>query len=101
MVEPATTVAGAIPFTRTVGRKAYGEFADQMVERGLADVVGFAAEFGDYGVGGTGEHDGGRQLLIVEDPLGCFGQKIVAGYVDREGECSTGFDRRWGRWRRC
>ena len=83
-MEPATTVAGAIPLTRTCGPSLIDEFPDQVIESGLAGVIGLAAFLGNHSVGGTGEHHGGWQTLIFEYPLGLAGKKIVAGDIDQE-----------------
>ena len=64
--------------------QADGEFANQMIERGLADVVGFAAVLGNDGVGGTGKHHGDWKLLIFEDPFRLARQQIISGDVDEE-----------------
>ena len=66
MVEPATTVAGAIPFTRTVRPEFDRQFMNQVVERGFAGVVGFAALLRNYRVRGTREHYRGGKILISE-----------------------------------
>ena len=50
-------------------READGELADEMAERGLADVVGLGAALGHDGVGGAGEDDAGFDALRVEDGL--------------------------------
>ena len=84
MVEPATTVAGAIPFTRTCGLSLIGKFANQMIQGCLAGVVGFAAFLGDNRVRGTGQHHRRRQVLIFEYPFSLASEKIISGYVDQE-----------------
>ena len=70
IVEPLTTVAGLMPLTRSFGREADGEFAHEMAECGLRDVVSFGAALGDDGVGGAGEDDAGVDILGVEDVRG-------------------------------
>ena len=68
-MEPLTTVAGLMPLTRILRRVGDGEFADEVAERGLGDVVGFGAALGDDCVGGTGEDDAGVDALRGEDGL--------------------------------
>ena len=70
--------------------EADGEFADEVVERGFADVIRFAAVFGDDGVGGTGEHHGGGQFLVLKDGFGFLREEEVAGDVDEEGGVPLG-----------
>ena len=48
-----------------------------MTERRLADVVGFAATLGDYGVRRTGQHDRGVEILITQDAGRFIGQQII------------------------
>ena len=86
-MEPATTVAGAIPLTRTCGPSLIDEFANQVIESRLAGVVGLAAFLGNHSVGGTGKHHGGWQALVFEYPLGLPGKKIIAGDIDEECLC--------------
>ena len=54
---------GADAVDADLRRQADGELADEMAERGLADVVGLAAALGDDGVGGAGEDDAGLEAL--------------------------------------
>ena len=67
------------------GGEADGEFADEMRERGLADVVGLAAALGHDGVGGAGEDNDGVEGLLAEGLGGFVGEKVVGGDVDVEG----------------
>jgi hypothetical protein len=59
-----------------------GEFADEVAERGLGDVVGLGAALGDDGVGRAGEDDAAVDALRGEDGLGLVGEQIVGGDVD-------------------
>ena len=55
-----------------------------MTERRLAHVVGFAAALGHDGVGGTGQHDRGAEILVAQDARCFISQKIIGGDIHVE-----------------
>ncbi len=83
-----------MPLTLTCGPKPDRQLANQMIDRGLADVVRLAALLRDDGIGGTGEHDRRRQVLWLEDDSGLLREHVIAGHVDRHRLAPHRFRRR-------
>ncbi len=83
-MDPATTVAGAIPFTRTVGAKLDGQLPDQVTQRGLAGVVSLAAFFRNNRVRGTRKHHRARNSCSLNTRSVARASKIIASDVDQK-----------------
>ena len=60
------------------------QLANQVVDGGLADVVGLAAVLRHDGVRRAGQHDAGGQPLRPEDLVRLLRQHVVAADVDRQ-----------------
>src|SRR6516164_11666539 len=56
-----------------------------MIKSGLTGVIGFTSFLRNDRIGGTCEHNRGREILILKNPMGSVGQKIVASDVDEKG----------------
>ena len=59
--------------------------ADQVADRGLADVIGFTAALGDHCIGGTGQHHRGVQSLFGKYFCRFIHQEMVCRNVQLQG----------------
>ena len=84
IVDPFTTVAGLIPFTRTSGASPIASSRTRWLKRRLAHVVSLAAALGNHRIGRAGEHHVDRQALFLEGLRGFVGQQIIRRDVDIE-----------------
>ena len=90
MVEPLTTVAGLIPFTRTFGASEIAYSRIDVVHRGFAYVVRFAPVLGDDRVGRTHQHHASGEILLAQYFRGFLGQAMIRGDVHIQSEAPTG-----------
>ena len=84
IVDPFTTVAGLMPFTRTFGACVTASSRIRWRQRRLAHVVSFAAALGHHRVRRTGEHNTPVEPLLLKELRRFIGQQVVRCHVHRD-----------------